>query len=174
MPSLLQHTQKVSIQNPCLGECLRSTTIEKPSKCCLPLRGTQPGGHSNSMVVSRAKSQEDWKASRMSHLLKEVEQPDLVQYGLIPEFVGRFPVICSLQVPPPPFPLPSTISVWWLRSTVFEKVRSSLQQFASFDRLKVTVGNVPLRSSNLKRIVFVARMGLHGPTISILQYPTSL
>jgi ATP-dependent Clp protease ATP-binding subunit ClpX len=46
----------------------------------------------------RAKSQEDWKASRMSHLLKEVEQPDLVQYGLIPEFVGRFPVICSLQM----------------------------------------------------------------------------
>ena len=34
----------------------------------------------------------------MSHLLKEVEQTDLVQYGLIPEFVGRFPVICSLQV----------------------------------------------------------------------------
>lgn len=34
----------------------------------------------------------------MSHLLKEVEQTDLVQFGLIPEFVGRFPVICSLQV----------------------------------------------------------------------------
>ena len=34
----------------------------------------------------------------MSHLLKRVEQADLVQYGLIPEFVGRFPVICSLQV----------------------------------------------------------------------------
>jgi hypothetical protein len=86
------------------------------------------------------------------------------------------PLSCHLQPPgtPPPCPLPSTISVWWLRSTVFEKVRSSLQQFASFDRLKVTVGNVPLRSSNLKRIVFVARMGLHGPTISILQYPTSL
>ena len=28
--------------------------------------------------------------------LKQAEQNDLVQYGLIPEFVGRFPVICTL------------------------------------------------------------------------------
>ena len=46
----------------------------------------------------RAKVTESWRASEMSHLLKRVEQADLVQYGLIPEFVGRFPVICSLQV----------------------------------------------------------------------------
>ena len=25
-------------------------------------------------------------------------QVDLINYGLIPEFVGRFPIICSLQV----------------------------------------------------------------------------
>ena len=47
----------------------------------------------------RAKLKESWRASEMSHLLKDVEQTDLVQFGLIPEFVGRFPVLCSLQVP---------------------------------------------------------------------------
>ena len=30
--------------------------------------------------------------------LRQVEQTDLIQYGLIPEFVGRFPIISSLQV----------------------------------------------------------------------------
>ena len=29
---------------------------------------------------------------------EELMQADLINYGLIPEFVGRFPVICSLQV----------------------------------------------------------------------------
>ena len=32
-----------------------------------------------------------------SDILKDVEQTDLINYGLIPEFVGRFPVVCSLQ-----------------------------------------------------------------------------
>lgn len=32
-----------------------------------------------------------------SEVLKQVEHTDLIQYGLIPEFVGRFPVISSLQ-----------------------------------------------------------------------------
>ena len=31
-------------------------------------------------------------------VLQSVEQTDLIRYGLIPEFVGRFPVLCSLQV----------------------------------------------------------------------------
>lgn len=35
-------------------------------------------------------------------VLRKVEQKDMISYGLIPEFVGRFPVICSLQVPPAP------------------------------------------------------------------------
>ena len=30
-------------------------------------------------------------------------QVDLINYGLIPEFVGRFPIICSLQARPYPF-----------------------------------------------------------------------
>ena len=35
-----------------------------------------------------------------SAVLRQVEQTDLIQYGLIPEFVGRFPVISSLQARP--------------------------------------------------------------------------
>jgi len=31
-------------------------------------------------------------------ILREVEHADLIHYGLIPEFVGRLPVIVSLQV----------------------------------------------------------------------------
>ena len=30
--------------------------------------------------------------------LDDVEQQDLINYGLIPEFVGRFPVLCTLKV----------------------------------------------------------------------------
>ncbi|KAK9818171.1 hypothetical protein WJX72_008222 [[Myrmecia] bisecta] len=32
-----------------------------------------------------------------SQILKRVEQADLIEYGLIPEFVGRFPIVVSLQ-----------------------------------------------------------------------------
>lgn len=30
--------------------------------------------------------------------LQKAEHVDLIQFGLIPEFVGRFPIMCSLQV----------------------------------------------------------------------------
>lgn len=33
---------------------------------------------------------------KQTTVLRQAEQNDLVQYGLIPEFVGRFPVICTL------------------------------------------------------------------------------
>lgn len=33
-----------------------------------------------------------------SSILRQVEHADLIHYGLIPEFVGRLPVIVSLQV----------------------------------------------------------------------------
>ncbi len=39
------------------------------------------------------------QAKVSSEVLRQVEQTDLIQYGLIPEFVGRFPIISSLQVP---------------------------------------------------------------------------
>ena len=35
-----------------------------------------------------------------SAALLKVEQTDLINYGLIPEFVGRFPVISTLQARP--------------------------------------------------------------------------
>ena len=31
-------------------------------------------------------------------MLQQVEQTDLMTYGLIPEFVGRFPIITALHV----------------------------------------------------------------------------
>ena len=34
------------------------------------------------------------------NILRQVEHADLINYGLIPEFVGRLPVIVSLQVGP--------------------------------------------------------------------------
>lgn len=42
---------------------------------------------------------EDEKAQRVSEALKHVEPQDLVHFGLIPEFVGRLPVITSLDSP---------------------------------------------------------------------------
>lgn len=42
---------------------------------------------------------EDEKANRISAALKHVEPQDLVHFGLIPEFVGRLPVITSLDAP---------------------------------------------------------------------------
>jgi len=37
------------------------------------------------------------EAKNLGRLLKELEPDDLVQYGLIPEFVGRLPVIATLE-----------------------------------------------------------------------------
>ncbi len=42
---------------------------------------------------------EDEKAKILADAFKHVEPEDLVQYGLIPEFVGRLPVITSLEAP---------------------------------------------------------------------------
>lgn len=49
------------------------------------------------MVCCRNRSQTgDFRIP--SDILQSLEQTDLIKYGLIPEFVGRFPVLCSLQV----------------------------------------------------------------------------
>ena len=34
----------------------------------------------------------------LTEVLRQVEQTDLMTYGLIPEFVGRFPIVTTLQV----------------------------------------------------------------------------
>ncbi len=44
---------------------------------------------------ARVKSKDDKKS--MSDLLREIEPEDLIQYGLIPEFVGRLPVVTTLD-----------------------------------------------------------------------------
>jgi ATP-dependent Clp protease ATP-binding subunit ClpX len=42
---------------------------------------------------------EDERMKRLSESFSHVQTEDLVQYGLIPEFVGRLPVITSLEAP---------------------------------------------------------------------------
>ena len=44
---------------------------------------------------AKVKSKEDDK--KVSELFKQVEPEDLVKYGLIPEFIGRLPVVTSLE-----------------------------------------------------------------------------
>lgn len=51
-------------------------------------------------ATCRARASRDAAAASAAStvgVLKNVEQADLIHYGLIPEFVGRFPVVCSLQ-----------------------------------------------------------------------------
>jgi ATP-dependent Clp protease ATP-binding subunit ClpX len=45
--------------------------------------------------VAHVKSQHD--SDNISRLLKDVEPEDLIKYGLIPEFVGRLPVVATLE-----------------------------------------------------------------------------
>ena len=52
-------------------------------------------------LARRARASRDAAAASSAGsmaVLRHVEQADLIHYGLIPEFVGRFPVVCSLQV----------------------------------------------------------------------------
>ena len=45
--------------------------------------------------VADVKSQDT--SDNIGHLLKDVEPEDLIKYGLIPEFVGRLPVVATLE-----------------------------------------------------------------------------
>jgi ATP-dependent Clp protease ATP-binding subunit ClpX len=45
--------------------------------------------------VADVKSQDT--SENVGHLLKDVEPEDLIKYGLIPEFVGRLPVVATLE-----------------------------------------------------------------------------
>ena len=55
----------------------------------------------NNAHVCRARVLGSGQAKVSSEVLRQVEQTDLIQYGLIPEFVGRFPIISSLQARAP-------------------------------------------------------------------------
>ncbi|HXF08808.1 MAG TPA: ATP-dependent Clp protease ATP-binding subunit ClpX [Candidatus Acidoferrales bacterium] len=55
-------------------------------------RRTQTGGIGFAADIKRADTDRD-----TSHLLSGVEPEDLVKYGLIPEFVGRLPVVATLE-----------------------------------------------------------------------------
>ena len=42
-------------------------------------------------------SSPQWGAQEESELLGQVRPEDLIKYGLIPEFVGRLPIVCTLH-----------------------------------------------------------------------------
>ncbi len=53
--------------------------------CCVTLRRARQGRTGGRVPLD-------------SRILQQVEQTDLINYGLIPEFVGRFPIITALSV----------------------------------------------------------------------------
>ena len=55
-------------------------------------RASQHGGIG---FAADVKSKDD--AKKVGEILKEVEPEDLIQYGLIPEFVGRLPIFATLE-----------------------------------------------------------------------------
>ena len=48
-------------------------------------------GFNSTVLTKEAKKQEDFD------IIQEVEHKDLIKYGLIPEFMGRFPILTSLH-----------------------------------------------------------------------------
>jgi len=63
-----------------------------PSSC-------QVKGSKSTMRGSRRARHESGARKALGEgVLQQVEQTDLMSYGLIPEFVGRFPIITALHV----------------------------------------------------------------------------
>ena len=48
-------------------------------------------------VVGFGSEPKDAHGKKMDNILKQVQPQDLIRYGLIPEFVGRLPVIATLE-----------------------------------------------------------------------------
>lgn len=48
--------------------------------------------------MCRARQESGARKALGEGVLQQVEQTDLMDYGLIPEFVGRFPIITALHV----------------------------------------------------------------------------
>ncbi len=65
----------------CLPVCLPTHTAYLP---CVQVRAADLGRRGGDRIDS--------------NVLREVEHSDLMHYGLIPEFVGRLPVIVRLEV----------------------------------------------------------------------------
>ena len=78
---------------------LERAVSERTHKASIGFGAPLKGGAGNSAAVAAAA--EGAAAAPAPHnagaLLAHVEATDLVRYGLIPEFVGRFPVLCVLR-----------------------------------------------------------------------------
>ena len=55
----------------------------------------------NGFNACRARHESGARKALGEGVLQQVEQTDLMSYGLIPEFVGRFPIITALHVSTP-------------------------------------------------------------------------
>ncbi len=51
----------------------------------------------NTMGFSSELGNNSWRKETESNILNQVLPEDLIRYGLIPEFVGRLPILCSLH-----------------------------------------------------------------------------
>jgi ATP-dependent Clp protease ATP-binding subunit ClpX len=78
---------------------LERTVAERTHKASIgfgaPLRGG--AGNNAAVLTSTAAAAAAPAPPDVGALLARVEASDLVRYGLIPEFVGRFPVLCVLR-----------------------------------------------------------------------------
>jgi ATP-dependent Clp protease ATP-binding subunit ClpX len=83
---------------------LERAVAERTHKASIGFGAPLKGGAGNSAAVGAAAAQPGAPATAtaaalpdVGALLAHVEAADLVRYGLIPEFVGRFPVLCVLR-----------------------------------------------------------------------------
>jgi ATP-dependent Clp protease ATP-binding subunit ClpX len=76
---------------------LERTVAERTHKASIGFGAPLRGGAGNAAAVAAAPSTAAPPTPDVGALLARVEAADLVRYGLIPEFVGRFPVLCVLR-----------------------------------------------------------------------------
>ena len=76
---------------------LERAVAERTHKASIGFGAPLKGGAGNSAAVAAAAEGGAPAPHNVGALLAHVEATDLVRYGLIPEFVGRFPVLCVLR-----------------------------------------------------------------------------
>ena len=76
---------------------LDKTVASRTHKASIGFDAPLKGGAGAAMAAADAAALGPAAPAAEDALLAKVEAADLVKYGLIPEFVGRFPVLCTLQ-----------------------------------------------------------------------------
>ena len=99
-------------------------------------RASQHGGIGFSADV---KGKDD--AKKVGEILKEVEPEDLIHYGLIPEFVGRLPIIATLE----------ELDEAQLVQILTEPKNALVKQYGRLFQMEGTEGRVSRRCARLRR-----------------------